>query len=132
MSGPLLDDEGNIIDIEADIVVIFHTLQTTLLGTEYPLSKPSGGPGGNYAVGEDLDELLKKEVDVRLYNNATELARLQALEHSLKLMQERNMFLKKDLADQEKKIKQLNDIHLRNEKRVTKFNRNNKAGYSKK
>lgn len=79
-----------------------------------------------HSSGEELDELLEKELDIRMYNRYVELANLQAKQYSLRLMQERTSMLKKDLEEQRKEFKKLNAMHTKNEKKAEEFNSINK------
>eukprot|EP00826_Nyctotherus_ovalis_P052450 TRINITY_DN6644_c0_g1_i8.p1 TRINITY_DN6644_c0_g1~~TRINITY_DN6644_c0_g1_i8.p1 ORF type:complete len:667 (-),score=260.70 TRINITY_DN6644_c0_g1_i8:2874-4874(-) len=110
MSGPLIG-EGNVIkDLESDIMATF-------LVVEYAQSREE------YSPGEALDELLEKELDIRMYNRYLGLANLQAKLHSLRLMQEREEMLDKELEEQKKEFRKLNDAHVKNEAKIENYNK---------
>jgi len=110
MSGPLIGEDNLIKDLESDIMAAFLVVQ-------YVQSRQE------YSPGEALDELLEKELDIRMYNRYLQLSTLQAKLHSLRLMREKESMLRRDLEQQEKEFKRLKDAHAKNERRVEDINR---------
>ncbi|MDR3547296.1 MAG: hypothetical protein P4M11_03300 [Candidatus Pacebacteria bacterium] len=98
MSGDLLNDRGEIQDCEADIM-------STLLALEHAKCRVEMGSG------EKLDQLMEKELNIRVYNQCVALAQLQAKQHSLALMRERLDALTQEYVKQDAKFMEFKMLH---------------------
>lgn len=87
------------------------------LVVEYPRGR------AERSLGEELDEFLEKELDVRIYSRYIGLSNLQAVAQSLTLMEERMAALRKDNKEQEKAFKRVKNINEKNKRKEDELER---------
>lgn len=94
-----------------------------MLAFEYPVST------NEYSLGEEVDELLENELNVRMYSRYIELANLQVKGRSIALMQERMQALRERSSRQNRefqKLRTLNSVQAAKEAEFRGFVRNYK------
>jgi len=88
---------------------------------EYPRGR------AEHSLGEELDEFLEKELDVRIYGRYIDLSSLQAKIQCLTVMQERIMELKKESKEQDElftKLKKQDEKNKKEEEEIRRKFRN--------